>query len=161
MSSSAKPARTVARLSTWSDRGFLAIGRRSASRSYGRGGRSRSRSRSSPVTVQLDKVLDNWYPIRSTRGVIQLVRFSEHPVPIDDEIVQMIRERLASDLPRVPYLKPGERVLITDGCFADVEAIFIANDGDERVVLLMNILHRDQTLSFRPGSVRKVREPNS
>jgi len=33
-------------------------------------------------------------------------------------------------------------LLITQGPFSDVEAIFIANDGGERVVLLMNILNR-------------------
>jgi transcriptional antiterminator RfaH len=108
--------------------------------------------------VQLDEVNDNWYPIRSTRGVIEIVRFSEHPLPVEDEIVEMIRERVASAEPPVPYLEPGERVLITDGCFADVEAIFVANDGDERVMLLMNVLHRDQSLSFSVGSVRKIRE---
>jgi transcriptional antiterminator RfaH len=107
--------------------------------------------------VQLD-VNDNWYPIRSTRGVIQIVRFNEHPLPIKDEIVERIRERNAGAEPRMPYLEPGDRVLITDGCFADIEAIFVANDGDERVMLLMNVLHRDQSLSFPVGTVRKVRE---
>jgi transcriptional antiterminator RfaH len=107
--------------------------------------------------VQLDEVNDNWYPIRSTRGVIQIVRIKERPLPIEDEIVAMIRQRLASNKSRVSYLTPGERVLITDGCFADVEAIFVASDGDERVMLLMNILHSDQTLSFPVGSVQKVR----
>lgn len=108
--------------------------------------------------VQLDEVNDNWYPIRSTRGVIEIVRFNEHPLPIKDEIVERIRERFAGSEPRVPYLEPGDRVLITAGCFADVEAIFVANDGDERVMLLMNVLHRDQSLSFPVGTVRKVRE---
>jgi transcription antitermination factor NusG len=61
------------------------------------------------------------------------------------------------NLPRVSYLKAGERVLITDGCFADVEAIFVTNDGEQRVMLLMNILHREQTVSFPVTSVRKVR----
>jgi transcriptional antiterminator RfaH len=98
--------------------------------------------------VQLDDVNDNWYPIRSTRRVIEILRFNEHPLPIEDEIVEMIRERVASTELRVPYLEPGERVLIFDGCFAGVETIFVANDGDERVMLLMNVLHRDQSLSF-------------
>jgi transcriptional antiterminator RfaH len=108
--------------------------------------------------VQLDRVKDNWCPIRSTRGVIQIVRVNEHLLPVDDEIVEMIRERLASDERRVPYLLPGEQVLVSDGCFVDVEAIFVAQDGEERVMLLMNILHREQTVSFPVGSVRKVRE---
>jgi transcriptional antiterminator RfaH len=108
--------------------------------------------------VQLDQVNHNWSPIRSTRGVIQVVRFNEHPLPVEDEVIELIRERLASGGPRVPYLKSGERVLVTDGCFADVEAIFVANDGERRVMLLMSILHREQTVSFPVDSVRKVRD---
>jgi len=30
------------------------------------------------------------------------------------------------------YLKRGERVVITEGTFSDVEAIFLANDRTER-----------------------------
>lgn len=111
--------------------------------------------------VQLDKVNDNWFPIRSTRGVIQIVRFNEHPLPVNDEIVEMIRQRLASGEPRVPYLEPGERVLVSDGCFADVDAIFVADGGKNRVMLLMNIVHRDQIVGFTVGSVRNVRGPST
>jgi transcriptional antiterminator RfaH len=110
------------------------------------------------VFVQLDEVNDNWHRIRSTRGVAQLVHCHERLLPIDDRIIQGIRERLTVDRPYVPYLKAGERVVITDGPFSDVEAIFCANDGKERVVLLLNILHREQTLTFPAGSVRKVRD---
>jgi transcriptional antiterminator RfaH len=46
-------------------------------------------------------------------------------------------------------------VRITQGCFSDVEAILVANDGNERVVLLMNILHSEQTLRFPVAIVRK------
>lgn len=106
--------------------------------------------------IKLDGISDNWHPIRSTRGVIRIVRFNEYPVPLRDEIFEVIRERVASNQLRIPYLKPGERVRITEGCFSDVEAIFVANDGDERVVLLMNILHREQMLRFPVATVRKA-----
>jgi transcriptional antiterminator RfaH len=105
--------------------------------------------------INLDELTDNWLPIRSTRGVIQLVRFREYPVPVAEAMIEGIRERLTSDTPRIPYLKPGERVRITQGPFSDVEAIFIANDGLERVVLLMNILNRDQHMSFPATTVRR------
>jgi transcriptional antiterminator RfaH len=113
------------------------------------------------VFIKLDDVSDNWHPIRSTRGVIQIVRFGEHPLPVQDEIVETIRERLAGNPPRVPYLRPGERVVVTEGCFADMEAIFVADDGDERVMILMNILNREQTLSFPAVNVRKCRNPDA
>lgn len=105
--------------------------------------------------IQLNDVNDNWYPIRSTRGVSHIVRFNEHPLPVHDEIVETIRQRLATHPLKVPYLQPGERVRIVEGSFSQLEAIFVANDGDERVMLLMRILHREQTLSFPVSSVRK------
>jgi transcriptional antiterminator RfaH len=106
--------------------------------------------------IHLDQVSDNWRPIRSTRGVIQIVRFNEYAVPIRNELIDHIRQRLADPLTKVPYLRPGDRVLITEGGFANLEAIFLANDGDARVVLLMNILHQEQTLSFPTVAVRKL-----
>jgi transcriptional antiterminator RfaH len=106
--------------------------------------------------VRLDELTDNWHSIRSTRGVIQLVRFREYPVPVPDSMIDGIRGRLIGATPRIPYLKPGERVRITEGPFSDVEAIFIAKDGEERVVLLMNVLNREQRLSFPARTVRKA-----
>ena len=99
---------------------------------------------------------DNWHPVGSTLGVNRIVRFGEYPLPVADEIIEYIRRRMEREPVKEPYLKSGERVLITEGCFSQVEAIFIADDGDERVVLLMNILHSEQTLSFPATSVKKL-----
>ena len=106
--------------------------------------------------IKLDRIHDNWLPIRSTRGVLQIVRFNDYPLPIRDGIIEAIRRRIDCGLTREPYLKPGERVLITKGCLSGIEAIFIAGDGEERVMLLLSILQSDQTLSFPIESVRKL-----
>lgn len=108
------------------------------------------------VFIHLNPDRDNWYPIRSTRGVSTIVRFDEHPLPVRDEIIEGIRRRLEKVPHAEPYLRPGERVRITDGAFSQLEAIFVANDGDERVVLLLNILQKDQRLSFPVESVRRI-----
>jgi transcriptional antiterminator RfaH len=105
--------------------------------------------------IHLSSVDDNWYPIRSTRGVQQLVTCNQKPVAVRDEIIDGIRLRLGQVQPE-PLLKPGERVVITEAPFSQVEAIFVANEGDERVVLLLNILQKDQRLTFPITSVRKV-----
>jgi transcriptional antiterminator RfaH len=106
--------------------------------------------------INLNELSDDWHPIRSTRGVIRLVRFREYPNPVREEIIQRIRQRLSIGKPRIPYLEPGESVRITGGPFADVEAIFVANDGHERAVLLLNVLQREHHLSFPMTNVRKV-----
>lgn len=107
--------------------------------------------------LRLNRVTDNWYPIRSTRGVNQIVRFNEHPLPVRDEIIEKIRARLAGPLPPQPYLQPGQRVQITEGAFSQLEAIFIASSGDERVVLLLQIMQTEQKLEFPLHSIRKMR----
>lgn len=104
--------------------------------------------------IHLDVSGENWAPIRSTRGVSQMVRVRDQPLPVGNEIVDLIRQRLATQQPQ-PCLKYGERVLITDGCFSQLEAIFVAPDGEHRVTLLLNILQQEQRLSFPLASVRK------
>ena len=106
--------------------------------------------------IRLDRVHDNWLPIRSTRGVMQIVRFNENPLPVADGIVEAIRRRTEGQRIREPHLRSGQRVIITDGCFSGLEAIFVASHGDERVMLLLNILQSEQTLSFPISSVRKL-----
>jgi transcriptional antiterminator RfaH len=105
--------------------------------------------------IRLDRVNDNWLPIRSTRGVIQIVRFNEYPLPLGDAIVEALRQRTENKRIREPYLRSGDRVDIIDGSFSGLEAIFVTNDGDERVMLLLSILQSEQTLSFPIESVRK------
>lgn len=104
--------------------------------------------------ILLDSIQDNWYPIRSTRGVHSLVSFNQRPVAVPDAIIEGIRTRLGEVQPE-PLLKAGEHVVITEPPFSQFEAIFIAPDGDQRVVLLLNILQRDQELSFPLSSIAK------
>jgi transcriptional antiterminator RfaH len=106
--------------------------------------------------IRLDRIHDNWLPIRSTRGVIQIVRFNEYPLPVSDAVIEQLRHRLEKGWPRQPYLQSGERVMVTEGSFSGIESIFLAADGDGRVILLLNILHSEQRLSFPIGSVRRL-----
>jgi transcriptional antiterminator RfaH len=107
--------------------------------------------------IRLDHIHDNWAPIRSTRGVIQVVRFNEFPLPVADEIVEQIRRRIEDRPIRQHYLKSGERVVLTfDGSFSGIEAIFVSSVGEERVLLLLNILQSEQALMVPVKSVRKL-----
>lgn len=54
--------------------------------------------------IRMDQVHDNWYPIRSTRGVSRIVTFGGHPVPIHDQLIEQIRDRLT--LPQRHGVRP-------------------------------------------------------
>lgn len=97
------------------------------------------------VFVRLHKDV-NWVTIRSTRGVARIISFNGHPTPVADAIVHGLRFQCAILNNEVPDLmfKPGETVTIIDGCFKDLKAVVSATKGDERVVLLLNMLNRPQ-----------------
>ncbi|MCY1458461.1 Transcription antitermination protein RfaH [compost metagenome] len=42
----------------------------------------------------------------------------------------------------------GERVRILEGGLGALDAIFMSADGEERVILLISLLHRQQTVSM-------------
>lgn len=96
---------------------------------------------------------DNWAPLRSTRGVSRLVGFGGLPLPVSDELIAQLQERIES--PPTPILKAGDRVRISSGSLTELDAIFLAMDGDERVTLLMTLLNREHRLSLPLACVSK------
>ena len=49
--------------------------------------------------------------------------------------------------------KPGDKVQISDGAFKNYMAIFKCYKSDERVILLMNLLGREQSLNIKEALV--------
>ena len=106
--------------------------------------------------IQLDQVKDNWHPIRSTRGVNQLVCFGEQPAAIADELIERLKQRQDSPQPPEPSLSTGDRIRIKIGNLKELEAIFLAKDGTERVLILLQLLQRQHTLSVPLDSIETL-----
>lgn len=100
--------------------------------------------------IRLDRVASNWRPIRSTRGVLRIVTFGNHPLPVEDALIGLLRERgaQAQDNAANVYFRAGEKVEITEGPFKDLQAVFASHKGDERAVVLLNLLNRQQQLEM-------------
>lgn len=97
---------------------------------------------------------DSWAPLRSTRGVARVVSFGGKPLPVRDELIAQFQEH-EGDAPVEPGFSSGERVRITSGPLVELEAIFLAMEGEERVVLLMQFLEREQRISIPLADIRK------
>ncbi|TLP78391.1 transcription/translation regulatory transformer protein RfaH [Pseudomonas nitroreducens] len=103
--------------------------------------------------IELDTLQDNWMPIRSTRGVSQIVRFDSQPLPVPSTVIEGVRSHTAAV---TRLLQSGDRVRIsTSGSFG-VEAIFEAKDGTERVILLLNLLQRESRVSVPVVHVQRL-----
>jgi transcriptional antiterminator RfaH len=101
-----------------------------------------------------DGINDNWAPIRSTKGINGFVRFGNEPAQVPTNLVlglkaqEAILGERAIDLDR---FHGGDKVLITEGPFRGLEAIFQKYDGEERVVVLLEILHKQTKLAISPA----------
>ena len=106
--------------------------------------------------IQLDQLNDNWHPIRSTRGVNQLVTFGKQPIAVADELIEQLKQQLSEKPQESVALEPGDRVRINSGSYKELEAIFLARDGAERIVILLHLLHREHTLSIPISAIEKT-----
>lgn len=95
--------------------------------------------------VHLDLKRRNTSSIRSTRGVIGLVRFGNEPQPVPSLLVERLmaaqtdREGAIS---QEHLFEPGDRVEIVAGPLAGLQAVFLASSGEERAHLLLELLGR-------------------
>ena len=102
--------------------------------------------------IHLDETSDNWGPIRSTKGVLNFVRFGLSYAKISNKIIDFIKENEFNTSQKLKYLndfKIGDKVQITEGVFKNCVAIFESFKSDERVILLMNIMGQEQTINVK------------
>ncbi len=96
--------------------------------------------------VELDFGAHDISPIRSTRGVVGLVRFGLSPATAPMGFVEalMAAEDKASacHLTRLDPFRKGDRVIIASGPLAGTNAIFDEPTGQGRVTLLLDLLGR-------------------
>ena len=89
------------------------------------------------------KYNDVYHKVRFTRGVHSLVSFSNGPMTVDEEIVELIRSRIGSDgfVKMTEDLKPGDEVVIKDGRFQNLCGVFESDmqDADRVRILLTTV----------------------
>lgn len=106
--------------------------------------------------IRLDDKSENWSPIRSTKGVLNFVKFGLNFAKIADGVIDFIKsnEKLTSEkLKNLEKFKPGESVQITDGVFQNCVAIFKSFKSEDRVILLLNLMGRQQTINLKRKSI--------
>lgn len=95
--------------------------------------------------VRLNSEHDNWAPIRSTLGVIGLVRFGGAPARIPDALVHSLQageDERGVHVVAAQKLAAGDRVHIIDGMLAGYDAVVHSRVGGERVAVLLDIAGR-------------------
>ena len=106
--------------------------------------------------IHLNSQTDNWAPIRSTLGVVSIVRFGRAAARVPDLLIKAMKLREDANgiqvLPVEEYA-PGIRVRITQGSFAGYEGIFQAATGRDRVAVLLDVLGRNARTTVDSSSI--------
>ncbi|NMT65215.1 transcription/translation regulatory transformer protein RfaH [Marinobacter orientalis] len=95
--------------------------------------------------VNLEQTDPMWAKLRSTRGVIRIVSFANKPAVISDDVIQHIKDSLDT-VAEQGGIKPGQTVELDDGPFKGLSAIFQAYDGEERAIVLISFMQKQQTV---------------
>jgi len=94
--------------------------------------------------IRIDPRRRSTAPVRSTRGVVGLVRFGGQPAVVPDAVMNALRQRedAASGLheDKRPLFSAGEPIKLVDGPLAGMEGVFTQQDGDKRVIVLLELL---------------------
>jgi len=103
--------------------------------------------------ISLKLGIDNIYSIHSTRGVSALVRFGMDPTPVPKYFVETLKRTADQEtgihIPQRPLFKKGDSVTIIEGPLAGLQGIFQASKGEERVILLLDILGKANTVTLQ------------
>ena len=106
--------------------------------------------------VHLDYENQDWSPIRSTKGVLNFVRFGVNFAKIPDRVIDLITQNEKNTVNKIKNInnfKKGDKVQINDGIFKSCIAIFQSIKSDERVLILLNLLGHEQTININKKSL--------
>ncbi|MEL7290569.1 MAG: transcription/translation regulatory transformer protein RfaH [Pseudomonadota bacterium] len=94
----------------------------------------------------------------STRGVIDFVRQGPRPVVVDAKVVSNLQAYEQSDEQQCAVSQayvPGDRVEMSRGPFAGVEAICQESDGDKRAILLINMINQPVEIKEEYSAIKR------
>ena len=96
------------------------------------------------IFIRIDPQRRSTASVRSTRGAVGMVRFGGQPAVVPDAVMDALRQRedAASGMheDKRPLFNAGDAVKLVDGPLAGMEAVFTEQDGDKRVIVLLELL---------------------
>lgn len=112
--------------------------------------------------IQLDQVNSNWYPIRSTRGVTQMVRFGlqSEPIEIPELVIENIRCLTQGATQPKALFAQNTKVVVLDGPFKSLEGYFqrmaTESQGELRAHILIEMMGKVQRIKIEPQLIRET-----
>lgn len=88
----------------------------------------------------------NLGPVRSTRGVINMVRFGMELAVVPDSVIHAIKACVEADTGLIRIqpvaVKAGDRVRVFDGPLAGISGVVQERNSENRALILMELMGR-------------------
>lgn len=100
--------------------------------------------------VKLNPDTANFNAIRSTRGIASFVQFGLEHAQVSQAVIDSLKacvEDMPTQVNALPT--PGDKVIIAQGIYQGLDAIYQSTDGLERSVLLIKMLEQQATLILK------------
>ena len=102
------------------------------------------------------RIIERWYPVNNTIGVVNLLLAGDQPAKLKDEIVSDIRSKERGGivrLPPKPGLKVGQQVRILRGSFENHVGVYDGMSGKDRERVLLELLGRKVPVNFNKADI--------
>lgn len=108
--------------------------------------------------IEFDPEVIHTTTINATRGVSHFVRFGTQPATVSCSVIHQLSVYPSDGITdsETPY--PGDNVLITEGIFEGLQAIFTEPDGEMRSMLLLNMMNKQIAQSVKNTDFHKVED---
>jgi transcriptional antiterminator RfaH len=114
--------------------------------------------------IQLDEVISNWFPIKSTRGVHQILRFgiNTEPVKVQNQLIESLKLLSMENQQPKSLFEEGHLLTITQGPFRGLEAsfkkLYHEPSGEIRALILIDLLGKTQAIKLPLEVIKKTQE---
>jgi transcriptional antiterminator RfaH len=115
-----------------------------------------------PRYLFLNAIADtqNLAPVRSTKGVISMVRFGTELAVIPEHIINAIKQRMETDTGLIKIksieIKAGDKVKIFDGPLTGLNGIVTEKSSEKRALILMELLGRPTKVQVETAILQRT-----
>lgn len=102
--------------------------------------------------VQFDITHSPWHVIRSTLGVSALLRTGSQLTHVPESVIETLMQQ--PGMTKAMFV-PGETLRVTDGPFRDLQVVFELQDGEQRAIVLVELLNKMQRIAVDMDVLRK------
>lgn len=86
--------------------------------------------------------------VRYTPGICDFVRFAQRFAKVSDSLIASLKQHESHQQKMISLPDIGDKVTITQGSFRGVEAIIHARKGEDRILLLLELLNQQAELEM-------------